>query len=257
MLVSGPIRRQFGSLALALAVAWLALPLSAADPLAAAKVTTANGQVSVWRNSEMWALSAGNAVRVGETIVTGADGIARLEISDGSSFEVYPNSRVIFRANPGNLRELVEVFLGKIKVHIQTFGGRPNPYRVHSPTAVISVRGTVFEVAVEADSVTWVGVEEGLVNVEHRLLPGKIVPLAPGESLRIFPNASLAASSINKAGVMARVADAAREALYVLRTAGRPGAGGKGPATGPGPSSGPTTTDKEAPPPPPPPPPPQ
>jgi hypothetical protein len=202
MLVSGQRHRRGGrggrkpawagiGLAVLLALALCAPPTGADDSLAAAKVVAADGQVSVMRNGGLWALFAGNDVRVGEVIVTGPDGIARLQISDGSAFEVYPNSRVVFRSNPANLRELVDVFLGKIKVHIQTFGGRPNPYRVHSPTAVISVRGTIFEVAVDAENITWVGVDEGLVTVEHRLLPGKAVPLSPGQSLRIFPPTEL------------------------------------------------------------------
>ena len=148
MRVSGPTRnRAWLPLAVLVAAGLSALLVNAADPLAAAKVVSAAGQVSVLRHGDLWAMFAGNSVRVGETIATGPDGFAKLEISDGSSFEVYPNSRVVFRANPGNLRELAEVFLGKIKVYIQTFGGRPNFYRVNSPTAVISVRGTVFEVA--------------------------------------------------------------------------------------------------------------
>ncbi len=257
MLVSGPHHRYAAWLGLvALGLFLMPLPLGSADALTAAKVITADGQVSVLRSGERWALFAGNPVKVGETIVTGHDGMAQLEISDGSSFEIYPDSQVVFRANPGNLRELVEVFLGKIKVHIQTFGGRPNPYKVHSPTAVISVRGTIFEVAVDSENITWVGVDEGLVVVEHRLLPGKAVPLQPGESLRIFPNASLASAGINKAGVVGKAADAAREALYVLRTVGGRGAGGKGPTTTPTPTPtpAPIPTDKGAPPPPPPPP---
>ena len=241
------------------------LLVSAADPLAAAKVASAGGQVSVLRHGDLWALFAGHSVRVGETIVTGPDGFAKLEISDGSSFDVYPNSRVVFRANPGNFRELAEVFLGKIKVYIQTFGGRPNPYRVHSPTAVISVRGTVFEVAVDPDSVTSIAVDEGLVVVEHRLLPGKAVPVAPGESLRVFPNASLAMSGINKLGVASRAAEMARDALYTVgRLGGRPSGGaptggkpgGAGPVGDTGaPPPPPPPGDKQAPPPPPPPPP--
>jgi ferric-dicitrate binding protein FerR (iron transport regulator) len=237
------------------------LVVRAADPAMAARIAAADGQVSVLRHGDLWALFTGHSVRVGETIVTGPDGLAKLEIADGSSFVVYPNSRVVFRANPGNLRELVEIFLGKIKVHIQTFGGRPNPYRVHSPTAVISVRGTVFEVSVDADTATWVGVDEGLVTVEHRLLPGKAVPLAPGQSLQVFPNASLAAVGINKMNVAVRAADVARDMLYVWGRLGgsrNPTGGGSGAPvpgdTGAPPPPPPPAGDREAPPPPPPPP---
>ncbi len=255
MLVSVRARNALGLLALA---GLLAVQALGADPSAAARLGAADGQVSVLRNGEMWALFAGSTVRVGEMIVTGPDGVARLEISDGSFFYVYPNSRVMFRANPGNLRDLLEVLLGKIKVHIQTIGGRPNFYKIHSPTAVISVRGTVFEVAVDAESVTWVAVDEGLVIVEHRLLPGKAVPLAPGQSLQVFPNAALAAAGINKMGVAARAAEIARDTLYVLqRLGGRPSgggpAGGGTPADRPAPP--PPPADREAPPPPAPPPP--
>jgi len=232
------------------------LRVNAADAETAAKVVAADGQVSVLRNAELWVLSPDSIVRVGETIVTGPQGSARLQISDGSTFDVYPNSRVVFRANPGNLRELLEVFLGNVKVHIQTYGGRPNPYRVHSPTAVIAVRGTIFEVGVEDDTVTSVAVDEGLVEVTHRLLPGKPVPLLPGQSLRVFPNAALAAARIDKMSIAIRVANAAREALYTLprigggRTPGSPG-GGLPTDTG-APPPPPQPTDKSAPPPPPP-----
>ena len=59
-------------------------------------------------------------------------------------FEVYPNSNVTFRNNPGNWRDLLDVWVGKIKVHIQKLGGQPNPNTVHTPSAIISVRGTDF-----------------------------------------------------------------------------------------------------------------
>src|SRR5215217_7195287 len=67
---------------------------------AAAKVITLNGQVSVLKDSTPWALQLGSQVQVRQVIVTGSDGFAVFEVSDGSTFEVYPNSRVTFRANP-------------------------------------------------------------------------------------------------------------------------------------------------------------
>ena len=255
MVVSGNHRRRKATLVLGLLAA-CASSAPAQDPAAAAKVMVAQGRVSLLRTSEKWALFAGNTVRVGEIIETGVDGYAQLQISDGSSFEVFPDSRVVFRANPGNLRDLVEVFLGKVKVYIQHYGGRPNNYRVHSPTAVISVRGTVFEVSVEPDTVTAVSVVEGLVAVEHRLLPtSKPVMVAPGEYLRVFPGAPLAQAGVNKAGVAAKVAAAVRDTLYSLprRPGGRAPTGG-GPPGGGGGGGGSLPTDTSAPAPPPPPP---
>src|SRR5438046_4906707 len=37
-----------------------------------------------------------------QIIVTGAEGYAVFQVADGSTFEVFQNSRVVFRDNPGN-----------------------------------------------------------------------------------------------------------------------------------------------------------
>ena len=78
-----------------------------------------------------------------------------------------------FRKNPGSLRDLLDLFVGRIKVHIQRLGGEPNPNRIMTPTAMISVRGTIFDVSVnDDDETTIVSVEEGSVEVRHALKPG-------------------------------------------------------------------------------------
>ena len=103
----------------------------------AAKVTQLTGQVSVLKDSTPWALQVGSVVQVRQVILTGGDGFAIFQVSDGSTFEVYPNSRVVFRANPSNLKDLLDLVLGRVKVHIQKLGGQPNNNRVTTPTAVI------------------------------------------------------------------------------------------------------------------------
>src|SRR5271165_2613339 len=139
----------------------------------AAKVITLNGQVSVLRDDAPWVLNVGDAVQPRQIVITGPDGFAVLQVSDGSTFEVFPNARVVFRENAGSWRDLLDVLLGRVKVHIQKLGGQPNYNRVRTPTAVISVRGTVFDVAIEdEDDTTLVSVEEGQVGVQHLLRPG-------------------------------------------------------------------------------------
>src|SRR5205823_1129828 len=68
----------------------------------AAKVITQSGQVSVFKDAQPWALSVGDSVQARDLILTGPDGHAILQVSDGSNFEVFPNSRVVFRKNPPN-----------------------------------------------------------------------------------------------------------------------------------------------------------
>src|SRR5882757_4234440 len=141
-------------------------------PPGAAKVLSMTGQVSVLQDNYPWALHIGDVVKLKQEITTGPDGFASLQVSDGSTFEVYPNSRVVFRNNPSDWTDLIDVFIGRIKVHIQKLGGQPNHIRVQSPTALISVRGTIFDVVVDTDESTLISVDEGLVSVRHLLQPG-------------------------------------------------------------------------------------
>ena len=225
----------------------------------AAKVVTAEGQVSVIRHEQEWALFEGDQVQVGETITTGEDGFAQLEVADGSSFLVYPDSRVVFRKNPGNLRDLIDVFLGRVKIYIQHLGSQPNPHRIYTPTAVISVRGTTFSVSVDDLETTIVSVDEGLVGVQHRLLPrNKETEVAAGQSLVIQSTVPLAESGVDGVRVAGVAEDIARVAASIWQRIGanRGGSGGS-PGGGGNPGPNPLPGDEEAPPPPAPPPPPQ
>ena len=181
----------------------------------AAKAVTLTGQVSVLRDNAPWALNIGDTVQPRQIIITGPDGFAVFQVSDGSTFEVFPNARVIFRENAGSWRDLLDVLLGRVKVHIQKLGGQPNYNRVRTPTAVISVRGTVFDVAVEdEDDTTLVSVEEGQVAVQHLIKPGPERLLNQGESIRVFKNQPLAAQVIDRSAFVKSALRAAEQAMY-------------------------------------------
>jgi ferric-dicitrate binding protein FerR (iron transport regulator) len=256
MTLSGMVR----PLVVAAAVVVSLATLQAQDT--AAKALVINGDVSVLRDGNPWALFEGNTVQPKQMVKTGPDGYARFQVSDGSTFEVFPNSQVMFRANPPSWKDLLDVVIGRVKVYIQHLNGIPNPNNVSSPTAVISVRGTVFEVNVEdEDGTTFVSVDEGLVAVRSKAPPGGEVFLHPTESIRVFKNQPLAQKmdkgSIAR-GVVRALEDAARVALQ--RQVGSGGGVGTTPttSTGTGPSGdkGKPTTTAPAPPSAPPPPPP-
>ena len=82
----------------------------------AAKLIQFTGQISYVRGSDLWALNVGDIVQPQQVIVTGADGYGLFQVSDGSTFEVFPKSKVVFRPNRGDWKEMLEVFLGKIRV---------------------------------------------------------------------------------------------------------------------------------------------
>jgi hypothetical protein len=229
---------------------------------AAAKLTSFTGQISVIRDGNPWALNVGDLVQPAQVIVTGTDGYGVFQVADGSKFEVFPKSHVVFRANRGDWRDLLELWLGKVRVQIEHAGGLPNYNKVRTPSAVISVRGTVFDVEVEdEDATTLVLAEEGQVEVRHLLKVGASKILNAGEWVRIYKNAPLARQTVDKGSLMQRAARAASDAFYqaalnMPRSAGSAAT----PNTTPTTAGGGTPTDKNngnpVPPPPPPPPPP-
>ena len=246
-----------GILALAAFLCWIGAVSAQTNP--AAKALLIKGQVSVLRDSSPWALNIGDSIQPQQIVITGPDGSALFQVADGSKFEVYPNSRVIFRANRGDWKDLLEVLLGKVKVEIEKIGGQPNYNKVHTPTAVISVRGTVFDVDVEdEDATTLVLVEEGQVEVRHLLQTGNSKVLNPGEWIRIYKNQPLAAKSVDRGALLFRAVRAASDALYDVILRG-PQAGGSSQSPVPGGAGGGNgdscKPNCSAPPPPPPPPP--
>ncbi len=242
---------------------------------AAATVLKLTGQVTVLRDNQSWALDAGSQVKPQQVIVTGPDGYAEFKCVDGSTFEVFPNSRVMFRNSPGDWKDLLEMLLGKVRVHIQKINGQPNNNRVRTPTAIISVRGTTFDIEVEEADTTFVYVEEGLVSVSHKYIGGEPKLLNPGEWLRVYKNAPIAQKMIDRGSIVRASMRAAAEAVYTTlsrtsRTPGGSGApsgggsgggvpgdhGGKNPPPAPGggtqppPNTPPTDSGPNAPPPP-------
>jgi hypothetical protein len=217
---------------------------------AAAKVISLNGDVSALRDTTPWALNVGDEVQIRQVIVTGPDGYAKFQVSDGSTFEVYPNSNVVFRKNPGNWRDLLDVLVGKVKIHIQKLGGQPNNNRILTPTAVISVRGTTFDVAVtDDDETTIVSVEEGVVDVRHALRPSQTKTLNAGESIHVYKDQPLAQSTVDKGAVVRKVLEGLRDAAFTMATHSPAHSG-----TVPGGPTLPGQTPSPAPPPGPPPP---
>jgi hypothetical protein len=223
--------RSVHTLLLAVAFMVCLAPLRAQD-MAAAKVVTLVGDVSCLIDGpagNKWALNEGQTVQARWIVKTGKDGYAKFQVSDGSTFEVFPDSEVTFRQDPGNWTHLLNVWIGHIKVMIQHLPGVANPNNVTSPTAVISVRGTVFDVVVEdLTGTTFVSVDEGLVQVHHRMQPGNDKFLNPGDSVRVFPNQPLA-KAIDRGNILLQAVKKAEQAIYDgLLQRGIPGGGAGG-----------------------------
>ncbi len=161
-----------------------------------ARVASVKGAALRRSGQRVFILARGDALKPGDEIDTRGGGRVVIELTDGSAVIVHPNSRVVmseYRAAAG-LRELCRIIIGRVRVKIAHYGGKPNPYRVNSPTASILVRGTEFSVAVEPSGDTRVEVYEGLVEVaslsdpRYRALlsPGRGAVVRPNEEIRLF-----------------------------------------------------------------------
>ena len=258
-------RRAVGPLLTAATLVVCLVPLHAQD---FAKVLVQSGRVSFIKDSSgySFALMDNSRISPGNTVKTGPDGYAKFQISDGSTFEVFPNSEVVYRKT-NSIGDLLNVWLGKVKVVIQHLPGVPNPNNVTTPTALISVRGTVFDVDVEdEEGTTFVSLDEGAVDVHHLLRPSRDVRLAPGESIRVIPSQPLVKLGIDRGNfyrnALRAVQEAVRQAIY-NRAGGVPvgnapastgggaqGDKGKNTGTGTGSAPAPGTGAPPAPPPP-------
>ncbi|MBL8191583.1 MAG: FecR domain-containing protein [Acidobacteria bacterium] len=158
-----------------------------------ARVASINGNVIRLNRTTRFTVRRGDVLSPGDELDTRGGGRVTIQLTDGSLIVIQPGSHVIlkdFRA-AASLRELVQVVVGRIRVKIAHYGGRPNPYRVNSPTASILVRGTEFAVTVDASGETGVLVYEGLVEVESLSDPNRRALLTPGNGALIRPNEDL------------------------------------------------------------------
>jgi hypothetical protein len=136
-----------------------------------AQATAVTGQVSRIRNKEPWALSSGERVPVQQVITTGSDGYAHFSMEGPSNFDIFSNSRVIFRQNIANTGDLVDVLAGRVRVHLQPIAGQ-HQQRVFCPTAIISTNEpTTLALAIDEDDTVRIDVMEGQVRVQHAFRP--------------------------------------------------------------------------------------
>lgn len=136
-----------------------------------AHATAVSGQVSRIRDERPWALSSGERVPVQQVITTGPDGYAHFEVAGGSNFDIYSNSRVIFRQNTASAGDLLDVKSGRVRIHLEPSIGQLQ-LRVFCPVAIISThQPATIALAIDEDETTRIDVVEGEVRVQHLFLP--------------------------------------------------------------------------------------
>src|SRR5262245_10542076 len=127
-------------------------------------------------------------VQAGDELRTGSGATIILMVPDGSYMVVSENTKLLIEDFwSGNFHSIMNLMLGQIRFYIQRLGGRPNPYTVRTPTALIAVRGTTFDVAVDDAQFAEVRCIEGRVTVESIGLSDREVILEPGYKTLVRP----------------------------------------------------------------------
>ena len=147
------------------------------------RVSSAIGQVE-WRagSSRTFVPLAASAqsIQAGDELKTGPGASVILTAPDGSYMVVSENSKLtVDDFWSGNFKSIMNLMLGQVRFYIQKFGGRPNPYSVRTPTALIAVRGTTFDVIVDYGQTAEVRCIDGSVTVEAFAFPDREVILNP------------------------------------------------------------------------------
>lgn len=159
-----------------------------------ARVTSGGGGATISGNGRTSAkLLRGATLAPGDEIDTTGGGRVVIDLTDGSQVVVLPGSRVVIGSfqTASSLKELLQITLGRIRVRINHFKGKPNPYRIKSPTASIAVRGTEFEVSVTSLGETRVIVPDGAVEVASLRDPNRKLIAEPKRSVIVRPDATI------------------------------------------------------------------
>jgi hypothetical protein len=136
-----------------------------------ARATVVSGTVTRNSGSEPWVLSSGERVAVQQIITTGRDGYAHFVVAGESSFDVFANSRVVFRQNAASAGDLLDVIAGRVRIQLRPQAEQPQQ-RILTPSAwITAVQKSTVAVAIDEDGAMRIDVLEGEVRVQHRLLP--------------------------------------------------------------------------------------
>jgi len=148
------------------------------------KVTSIQGAATVQTGGRgAWiSLKLGDSVLQGSNLKTGPESALEITFEDGSSFFLRSDTEMgIMKAqriiDAGLFRELY-LGSGRILTRVKEATGEIPRFKIHTPSAIASVRGTEFRVAVDDTQKTYAEVLERVVSVDAA---NQSVDVAQGE----------------------------------------------------------------------------
>lgn len=197
---AGFTRHLLGSL-------FIGLLMLTGNAFANGKLSHLSGAVSVQKaDSSKIAAAPGAEVTAGDTVLTGVDGFARMETTDGGEIVLRPNSEFHVEkyhydtAKPEEDSFVYNMVKGGLRTVTGLIGKRGNKeaYQGKTPTSTIGIRGTFFEVRVCAGDCgslpngTYFSVRSGSIQTGNTLgsltmTAGQFVFVPPNGPPQILP----------------------------------------------------------------------
>lgn len=158
-------------------------PVSA--PYAGATISDFKGKVGIQLPAQAFSAPVRGEVLPPDTTVNTDDGRLLLKLSDGSDLLVRPHTKLLLKQPEVSGWKYFQLLVGRVRTQIQKrLGGSP-AFQIGTPSAVISVRGTRFDVEVDRRGFTQVDVDEGVVELEAVTGRGEAVMITAGFSSRV------------------------------------------------------------------------
>lgn len=155
-------------------------PQSSVLPVGSATVADYKGEVTLHVPDGTTIAADRGMTLAAQSVIDTGKGSALLNLQDGSQILVKPHSHVVLKAPDQAPGDWLELTIGKVLAKIKKRTSNAPSFRMGTPTAVITVRGTRFEVEVDKKQRTRVEVYEGMVEVTGMGAGMGAVMLRPG-----------------------------------------------------------------------------
>lgn len=149
--------------------------------------------VTVALAKEKRGLATGDSVRQDELVEVSADSLGEFRLDDDTKLALGPGARLRldkFVYDPDKKVGSIVVNLVKGTFRFMTGIAAKPTYVIRTPTAAITVRGTIFDVFIQPDNSTWLLLHEGAIEVRGARNVCRVLD-RPGHLMRISSTGSV------------------------------------------------------------------
>lgn len=171
-----------------------------------------SGNVTQTREGRTYRAVVRSPVEVNDVIMTGDNSTASIVFADESTIKIEANSRLVvkdFTLVGETRKSTLSLVMGKVTAKVKKFIGGNNTFEVHSPTAIASVKGTIFTVAAETIAdvpTTTITCLEGSLSVNALSATREVVStsiVTAGQTATITSSGATIAGTPGAAGAVA------------------------------------------------------